>query len=212
MTIPNSQNMPGSMQPKATPAEPFRFLDLPIDLRLMVYEHLAPETLQNVFEIVSRLIPTNYGETSKGIEKTTWAMQEETIEVLDPTEKSEYHIVVQRQSLSSAILRVCKLVHYEAAPILAKQLQAVLVAPIQIEGPCHHCLDAAYEEDFYFSWFSRCLLLIAQKRWRMVATHGSGARLFNVRLCELDLDDGIELEMVEEEVRLRLEHWAGQHW
>jgi hypothetical protein len=90
----------------------FRFLDLPAELRLMVYDHLTPD-----------------------IHRSTWkAPTTSTTSDTSTTELSS--IVTTEKVLSPAILRVCKVIHTEADPILSKELQKMMPEPFRLNVRC----------------------------------------------------------------------------
>jgi hypothetical protein len=81
--------------------EPFRFLDLPPELRLMVYERLPVKQYQRSFND----------------------------QKFNP---AHYRLTIVERTISCAILRVCKLIHIEALPIIKTKLQAILSSPLRV--------------------------------------------------------------------------------
>lgn len=81
-----------------------RFLQLPVELRIMVYERITPITNQRAFRVSS----IGY-------------------------ERNEPLLVLTRQSLCTSILSTCKLVRREAEPYMTKSMAMLKHQPIRIE-------------------------------------------------------------------------------
>ena len=84
----------------------FRFLDLPTELRLTVYERLTPTTLRHKIERRNE-IPTDDDSTGSSF-------------------------ILSRKSFPVALLRTCKVINREASSIVAKKLRQLEREPIRI--------------------------------------------------------------------------------
>ncbi|KAH6866555.1 hypothetical protein BKA58DRAFT_388209 [Alternaria rosae] len=96
----------------STQNKPFRFLDLPADLRYMVYEEIEISTCHYRLED-----PTFYSDSSE-----------------EATPSSYMTLVVK--SLLLALLATCRLIHHEAAPYLAHKLETLR------NEPSHFTIDS----------------------------------------------------------------------
>jgi hypothetical protein len=88
--------------------EPFRFLDLPKELRLMVYDNITTTTHRYTFKY-SPSVPMAFGQAQPS------------------------SITVTMKSLPLAILRACKFVHEEASLIMSAKLLQLEQEPIRVE-------------------------------------------------------------------------------
>ncbi|KAI4679097.1 uncharacterized protein J4E88_006390 [Alternaria novae-zelandiae] len=95
-------------------APPFRFLDLPAELRCMVYEALDVATRKEKYN------PTRKHEPPYV-----------QIEQDDSWPQGNGKLVMYRRALPMSILATCRLVNKEAAPIIAQKLQKMVKEPVR---------------------------------------------------------------------------------
>jgi hypothetical protein len=90
--------------------EPFRFLDLPPELRLMVYEYISIEKHRHVLT-----------RAESGLSNDKWPS----------TFPSQSTITLIRPSLPVALLRTCHVIKNEATPILEEKWTSLAKQPLQ---------------------------------------------------------------------------------
>jgi len=90
------------------PTQPFRFLDLPPELRVMVYEQIHVTTITHELDLPSK-------------EFTPWRNMAKTTST----------IAMARESLETAILATCRLIHHEASSTFATKLQLMAAEPLR---------------------------------------------------------------------------------
>ncbi|KAF2824062.1 hypothetical protein CC86DRAFT_248540, partial [Ophiobolus disseminans] len=88
--------------------EPFRFLDLPPELRCMVYEELEIATRRHVLSDVDVR------------EASSW----------EPPQAVDLAMTLVRKSIPVAILRTCRIINEEATPLLARKLRHLEKMPL----------------------------------------------------------------------------------
>jgi hypothetical protein len=116
----NPTNMPESTASSSAATEPFRFLDLPVDIRTMVYEQLISDTVDEM------LVHTQEREFTiildelepEDVEKTTADFN-----------KALHDRVAKGKKKCPTIFNVCKLIRSEAMPIYEKESERFLYAP-----------------------------------------------------------------------------------
>jgi hypothetical protein len=104
------------MTPQTT--KPFRFLDLPPEIRLMVYDQIDATTHLHVYDGHQVYGHCFHVRPSDGGTK------------IEPNDKT-LTIVSIHSTLSTSILRISRLIHMEAYPIFAKKLQALANEPLR---------------------------------------------------------------------------------
>ncbi|KAH7087339.1 hypothetical protein FB567DRAFT_343769 [Paraphoma chrysanthemicola] len=96
---------------RTQPCKPFRFLDLPTEIRCMVYELIDLETKRHVLD-----------QAYASLLHTTWPINSHMV--------SGSSITLIRKSLQVDLLRTCRLVHTEAAPIFGARLRYIAREPL----------------------------------------------------------------------------------
>ena len=105
--------------------KPFRFLDLPKELRLMVYEFLPVKTTHYAVE-VEQIEGREEHRDIMTEEGNTWMSQ-------SGVEHPKSSIILAHKSIAGlAIMRTSKKINSEAEAILRCRLEALRTAPIQI--------------------------------------------------------------------------------
>ncbi|KAF2128439.1 hypothetical protein P153DRAFT_318255, partial [Dothidotthia symphoricarpi CBS 119687] len=94
-----------------TPAKPFRFLDLPPELRCMVYDCIHITTTKHVLTKTDAELPPNIWPKSEG--------------------RASLPITLIRKSIPAAILATCRLINQEATPLLAPRLEELQREPLR---------------------------------------------------------------------------------
>ncbi|KAI4659538.1 uncharacterized protein J4E79_006070 [Alternaria viburni] len=120
-------------------SRPFRFLDLPAELRCMVYEAIDVATRKEKYKPTTRHKPPSVH-----------------IKQDDGSSQGNGKLVMYRRVLPMSILASCRLVHQEAAPIIAQKLQKMVKEPVRfgmdwtaanwIQLDLHTCLITSPEE------------------------------------------------------------------
>ncbi|KAI4708665.1 hypothetical protein J4E89_006721 [Alternaria sp. Ai002NY15] len=95
-------------------APPFRFLDLPAELRCMVYEAIDVATRKEKYK------PTK-----------EYDIPHVRIKRDDGSSKGNGKLVLYRRVLPVSILATCRLVNQEAGPIIAQKLQQMVKEPVR---------------------------------------------------------------------------------
>jgi hypothetical protein len=111
--------LPEKNKPSGRPLEPFRFLDLPKEIRLMIYERLPTQTKHYLAFAV--MIPTARLTIPELKLKTS---------------------VVLRESITTDILRVSRQIHEEAIGIMNLKLDAIRSKPLRVCIPACHMANA----------------------------------------------------------------------
>ncbi|KAF2028983.1 hypothetical protein EK21DRAFT_90201 [Setomelanomma holmii] len=152
----------------------FRFLDLPAEIRCMIYERISIDTKHHILT-----------KAESDIAHPTWPNSGKTADASS--------ITLLRKSLSVAILRTCRRIWQEATPVLSRILAALALQPIHflvdysalralvtVGSPLLHCFGSVpplwkfwgqtdtSTEDFVRS----CSLFMAHKR-RLHDRHGT---------------------------------------
>jgi hypothetical protein len=113
-------DMPESTASSSAATEPFRFLDLPVDIRTMIYEQLISDTVDEMLAhtqerkftiILDKLEPEDVEKTKADFNK---ALNDR---------------VMKGKKKCPIILNVCKLIRSEAMPIYKKESERFLYAP-----------------------------------------------------------------------------------
>jgi hypothetical protein len=110
----------------------FPFLDLPKELRLMVYESLAVKTVHHEVRIDKSVFwSQNY--RTRFTHSAERFLEEGLRYNKDPSDWPVYSIKVVRRTVSGlAILVTCQVINSEAGAILASKLRAISESPGQI--------------------------------------------------------------------------------
>ncbi|KAI4935711.1 uncharacterized protein J4E92_003002 [Alternaria infectoria] len=95
-------------------SRPFRFLDLPAELRCMVYEATDIATRKEKYKPTTRYKPPN-----------VYIKQD------DGSSQGNGKLVMYRRALPMSILVTCRLVNKEAAPIIAQKLKTMVREPVR---------------------------------------------------------------------------------
>jgi hypothetical protein len=153
----------------------FRFLDLPKELRLMVYERITPATHRSVVkhQSVTKLDPAtaNRNDGAKG---------------------SEPSMMVICKTLDVALLATCSQIYHEARPFLAPKLQELMVEPVRllmdyklfIAGHGAMVRNQNPGSPMLTCLFARCLALAAQRLTPQATQHPHQIEIALTGECE----------------------------
>ena len=92
---------------------PFRFLDLPAELRCCVYENIEIPTTWQVLDRAEALVSPRWNRTEAFISESAWPVPPKA-QVYD----SRVVLIRPRTPLAIEILVTCHLINIEARPIL----------------------------------------------------------------------------------------------
>jgi hypothetical protein len=116
------------------PEQPFRFLDLPKELRLMIYEYLPIKTTYHKCDLGEGL-STETSNSDDGVFRLFVESAESGNNLLLPSGKvtAQASIVLIHKSIPGlAVLSTCREIETEARSVLQPRLQSLSVSPYQI--------------------------------------------------------------------------------
>lgn len=113
----DSTIMPGSTQTTPSTTKPFRFLDLPVDIRMMVYEQLIPDFVDQM------LAQTKQREINLVLDGLKPADVDVSAFEASFNKTINDRVIEEKRKKTPAILHVCKLTRCEATPMYTKQLE-----------------------------------------------------------------------------------------